>query len=156
MDKKLLIACVCITTAFAWLGCGPSDDGEGNNGEEGGTTREKMTDGYTYYVEYQPTPDPIPHNELFTIDVSVWETEAKDTPLTDAAIAVDATMPAHGHGMNTEPTITDNEDGTFTVEGMKFHMESPTPEEKWVIGVEVTQGETTETASFDVMCCDEQ
>lgn len=37
-------------------------------------------------------------------------------------IKVDATMPAHQHGMNYAPEITRIENGNFSVSGMFFHM----------------------------------
>lgn len=37
-------------------------------------------------------------------------------------IEVDAIMPAHQHGMNYRPTVTDQGNGSFRVEGMVFHM----------------------------------
>jgi hypothetical protein len=152
--KRLILLALTLTVAGFVVACGDSDEA-GNNGQQVDTTRATLTDDGNYFVEYAPSPDPIPHNELFTMEVSVWETDAKEAAVTAADVAVDATMPAHGHGMNTEPSVTANGDGTFTVEGMKLHMESPTPAEKWVLAVDVTEGESTETASFDIMCCGE-
>ncbi|MEP2979109.1 MAG: hypothetical protein ABJO86_06460 [Lentilitoribacter sp.] len=37
-------------------------------------------------------------------------------------IKVDATMPAHQHGMNYTPEITSMENGNFFISGMFFHM----------------------------------
>ena len=36
---------------------------------------------------------------------------------------IDAIMPAHDHGMKVEPTIETIGEGTFRVEGMRFHMQ---------------------------------
>ena len=55
-------------------------------------------------------------------------------------------MPAHQHGMNTKPELTDKGDGKYKVDGMLFHMSGD-----WVIFVDVTRGEATERASFPVL-----
>lgn len=61
----------------------------------------------------------------------------------------DARMPAHGHGMNTQATTTRNEDGTFGVTGMLFHMPG-----HWEMSGVLTDGTTSETVLFDVQCCE--
>lgn len=38
------------------------------------------------------------------------------------ALGVDAVMPAHQHGMNYEPTISDLGNGVFQADGLVFHM----------------------------------
>ena len=38
------------------------------------------------------------------------------------AVAFDASMPAHGHGLATQPTIRPAQAGSFAVEGVRFHM----------------------------------
>ncbi|WP_299930460.1 hypothetical protein [uncultured Pelagimonas sp.] len=48
---------------------------------------------------------------------------------------VDAIMPAHQHGMNYVPTITDLGAGNHQVDGLVFHMPGI-----WEFQVEVTQG----------------
>jgi hypothetical protein len=73
-----------------------------------------------YTVSYQPTPDPIPMNELFALDFAV-RAAGKAAP-DDTTFALKATMPEHGHGMQTEPVVTKKGAGLFHVEGMKFHM----------------------------------
>jgi hypothetical protein len=59
-----------------------------------------------------------------------------------------ATMPSHGHGMNTEPQVIANDDGTFGVTGMLLHMEG-----WWEMTADVTVMGTTERATFNVDCC---
>jgi hypothetical protein len=51
-------------------------------------------------------------------------------------LTVDATMPAHGHGMNTTPSITSSTNGVFSVSGMNLHMPGT-----WRMTVEVAKSE---------------
>ena len=84
---------------------------------------EGYTDGSSYYVSYETTPETIPFNEEFSVLVSVFETEEMLNQLTDITVDVDATMPAHGHGMNIEPIMTGPNDGIFQADGLLWHME---------------------------------
>ncbi|MCB9758774.1 MAG: FixH family protein [Alphaproteobacteria bacterium] len=94
-----------------------------------------------YSVSWAPVPDPIPFNDYFAVNLEVKE---GGSPLTDAVVTVDAGMPAHGHGMNVTPTVTDNGDGTWTADGLLFHMEG-----HWELKVDVNE----EQAVFDITCC---
>jgi YtkA-like len=103
---------------------GGDDEDSGNHvttsfcGE--GAVRVATTEG-GYEATYVPSPDPIPLNEQFDLDVTV--TFASDLPVDDdVEVDVDARMPAHNHGMNTEPVITKVAAGSFHVDGMNLHM----------------------------------
>lgn len=59
----------------------------------------------------------------------------------DAVLArVDATMPAHRHGMNYRPSIKPMGDGRWHVEGLMFHMPGD-----WELRLDVQAGGRTET-----------
>ena len=48
---------------------------------------------------------------------------ADGTPVDDATITVDGDMPQHGHGMPTQPQVTENlGNGDYLVDGLKFQM----------------------------------
>ena len=51
------------------------------------------------------------------------------------SIEIAAIMPAHRHGMNYRPTLTDLGGGGFAVDGMVFHMPGT-----WEVQVEVRSG----------------
>ena len=144
------------------FGCGDHEDsGDGGHHADGGATdgggmdggavdtgeldfsRTMMTDGGTWTVTYAPTPDPIPFNTEFTLGFAV--DPATSVTLSNAT----ATMPNHMHGMTVTPVTTDNGDGTGSSSPFLFHMEG-----WWEITVDVSDGTTTETAAFNVWCCD--
>ena len=64
---------------------------------------------------------------------------ADGQPAAGALVTVDGDMPAHGHGMPTEPQVTaDLGDGDYLVEGMSFQMGG-----YWIVDVTVTyEGQT--------------
>lgn len=72
-----------------------------------------------------------PLNEHFTLEVVVHG------PIPEKMV-VGADMPAHRHGMLSEPIVTEPSPGLYRVEGMLLHMTG-----EWVITVEVLlEGET--------------
>jgi len=65
-------------------------------------------------------------------------------PVEGAAITVGGDMPAHGHGMPTQPEVTaDLGDGDYRVEGMAFQMGG-----YWIIDVTVTASGETDLIRF--------
>ncbi len=104
------------------------------------------SEGDSFYVTYAMIGDEVVVNDDFDLTVTVHDGADVTTLLADATVVVDAGMPAHGHGMNVVPTVTANGDGTFAVEGMRYHMPG-----HWEMVVTVTRGETVEDAIFDFM-----
>ena len=72
-----------------------------------------------YVVAWRPDPSPIVVSRHFALDVVVC---AKAGAAPAKSLRVDATMPAHRHGMNYRPTIAATGDGRFRAEGLLFHM----------------------------------
>lgn len=59
--------------------------------------------------------------EMFAVTADV--ADAKGAPLpAEASVTLDATMPAHGHGMMTQPLTRALGQGRFAGEGFKLHM----------------------------------
>lgn len=61
-----------------------------------------------------PQPAPLPVNAPFALAIAPCGAMPQ-------ALAVDATMPAHRHGMNYRPAVTKTGDG-FRADGLLFHM----------------------------------
>jgi len=98
----------------------------------------------TYFVAFASVPSPIPANAEFALDVAVL-TPDRRALVPDAALAIDATMPAHGHGMNVVPRVVPAGSGRFRVEGLVWHMSGA-----WRIDFDVTRGAVTERAQANV------
>lgn len=117
------------------------------NHSTGGTQREALSEGGKYHVHWESDPAVIPHNELFNMEVIVHDADHK--PLEgELSIEVDATMPAHGHGMEVTPTVSGGPT-TFAVEGMKLHMMG---EWEFVVNVDGPNGK--DTAKMKIACCE--
>lgn len=106
-------------------------------------SREAVTALGNFVVRIAPSPDPIPLNEFFTVGVTVTGASTPVRADADVAVAVDATMPAHGHGMNTRPTVDRTGDTQHVARGLLFHMPG-----EWQIWVDVGPGR--ERARFTV------
>ncbi|HEX2172134.1 MAG TPA: FixH family protein [Dehalococcoidia bacterium] len=98
-----------------------------------------------FRASFTPRPNPIQINRVHTWSLHV-ETPTGQ-PIDDAVIAVDGDMPQHGHGLPTQPRVTQNlGDGDYLVEGMKFQMGG-----WWVVDFEVTTHGQTDTVRFNLM-----
>ena len=98
-------------------------------------------------VIFTPPPEGIPLNELFTLGVKVLGASSPE----ELTIFVDATMPAHGHGMLTMVDITSTgEVGRFDVAQMNLHMPG-----EWALSILVTDGDVS-TQGRSVMMCSER
>ena len=104
--------------------------------------REAITNEGNYTVRYVPNPSPLPLNEHFTIEVEVTP-KANDQKAIE--IEVDADMPAHGHGINTAPTIRNEGSGKFIVDGLLFHMKG-----EWELYIDILDGPVRERAVFPI------
>jgi hypothetical protein len=74
-----------------------------------------------YLIQYQFNPDSVPKNEHFSVKISL-SLKNENTMPDGLTIKVNADMPSHGHGMNTEPEIKQLSSGEFLVDGLLFHM----------------------------------
>ena len=73
-----------------------------------------------YRVDFEADPASSPVNRLHT-----WEFDLRDGDgdrVDGARVTVDGDMPAHGHGMPTQPLVRELGDGAYAIEGMKFQM----------------------------------
>jgi hypothetical protein len=90
----------------------------------------------SYVVAWRADPAPIAVSRHFALDIAVCPKAGAVQP---RALAVDATMPAHRHGMNYRPTVTATGAGRFRAEGLMLHMPGA-----WEFAFDVTGGAGTE------------
>jgi hypothetical protein len=105
---KAWLAAVLVAPAAAALACG----------ESLGAGAQRIG-GDAMQIAWRSTPQPIPVGRHFVLDVELCP--AAGRPLPDG-LRVDATMPAHRHGMNYRPSVEAAGTGRWRAEGLLFHM----------------------------------
>jgi hypothetical protein len=73
-----------------------------------------------YRVDFAGDPGSSPVNRLHD-----WRFELTDrdgAPVGGADVVVAGDMPAHGHGLPTQPVVRELDRGSYAIEGMKFQM----------------------------------
>ncbi len=66
-------------------------------------------------VAWLPRPQPLPLDRAFQIELQICGARP-------SAVAVDADMPAHRHGMNYRSRVQTSGDGRYLATGLLFHM----------------------------------
>jgi nitrogen fixation protein FixH len=92
-----------------------------------------------FKLELEPSPPAV--GELFEVRTTVTDKQGK--PVEGATFTLDATMPAHGHGMMTQPVHSDLGGGVYLSKGMKLHMAG-----RWVFEVEASSPAGKDSASI--------
>jgi sugar lactone lactonase YvrE len=142
--------CQMFTGDGAYLGAFGEDmtlgyppDAPPSHGDVGTPTRQTCSNGGRYHLSVS-APDPYPLNQLFGLEATVEEGCDPPRRPVSARLRVDAAMPEHRHGMNTEAVVTPRGGGRFGVEGLLLHMPG-----RWEIRFDVTDGLVTERAQLD-------
>jgi hypothetical protein len=101
-----------------------------------------MSENGLFQASWESCPEAPAINEVHEWVLHI-ETAAGE-PAAGALVKVDGDMPAHGHGMPSEPQVTaDLGDGDYLVEGMSFQMGG-----YWIVDVTVTYGGATDLVRF--------
>ncbi len=98
-----------------------------------------------FRVSFHPEPGPIRTSAPFSMHVDVTRI-ATGQPIGDEAMLfVDAAMPEHRHGMNTQPRVHRAGPGHFDVDGMLLHMPG-----RWELYFDVVEGAVTRRAMLEL------
>jgi hypothetical protein len=98
--------------------------------------------GGLYRVAFEADPASSPVNRLHT-----WEFDLRDgdgDPVPGARVSVGGDMPAHGHGLPTQPRVRELGDGAYVIEGMKFQMGG-----RWFVELRIDGAEGSDTVRVD-------
>lgn len=83
------------------------------------TTR--TTDQGAFEVSIEPDMDPLAINQLHQWQINVKTADGQ--PVDNANIIIGGGMPEHGHGLPTQPQVTESlGNGNYRVEGVRFNM----------------------------------
>ncbi len=95
-----------------------------------------------FLVSYQAETPPIALNALHTWLLTVQTPEGE--PVSGATIAVDGGMPAHRHGLPTQPQAAPGDaPGQYRVEGVRFQMPG-----EWIVTFTIQAGDLTDQVTF--------
>lgn len=104
----------------------------------------QATENGLYVGTLEPSASPIPVGPIQTWTIAVTLPDGQ--PLENADLAIDGGMPQHGHGLPTEPQITEDlGGGRYRVEGLKFNMPG-----WWTIKLSVSGASGTDIATFNL------
>ena len=106
---------------------------------------EKMTtaDHFKVSIASQTTPVRINHMHDWVLTVKGHG----GNPISGAKISVDGGMPAHGHGLPTEPRITKElGDGKYLVEGVRFNMGG-----HWELRFHIASSQESDKVTFNLL-----
>jgi hypothetical protein len=107
------------------------------------TATTQQTANGLYTVSYEPSQSPIPVNVMHSWTLTV--TDSNGQIIENADIAIDGDMPQHGHGLPTQPQVTQYlGEGKYLVEGLKFQMGG-----WWVMDFTITSNGQTDTIRFN-------
>ena len=82
-----------------------------------------------FVASFQSELDPLAINRIHSWTLVVRDAEGR--PVSGADIVVSGGMPAHNHGLPTQPRVTEElGNGRYLVEGMRFHMQG-----EWTVDV---------------------
>lgn len=108
--------------------------------------RSQTSSGGSWLLSYQAEPDPIPLNQHFRLLLNVQNAQNRQPAPDNLQLSLDATMPAHNHGMNVKPALKPLGQGRYEVQGLLFHMAG-----YWEIDVQLqSPGTAAESALFGV------
>lgn len=106
---------------------------------------DKLTDDKTFNISYKSGLAPIPINKIHTWELTVKTSEGR--PVTGADISLDGDMPEHGHGLPTQPEVTEDAgNGKYLVEGIKFSMPG-----WWIMKFNIKYGDKEDSVTFNLI-----
>jgi hypothetical protein len=98
-----------------------------------------------FVVSYTSEPSQIPLNKIHAWKITVSNPDGK--PVSGARISLSGDMPEHGHGLPTQPEVTQEiEKGAYLVEGMKFSMPG-----WWVVMFTIKADGMEDTVTFNLL-----
>lgn len=109
------------------------------------TATTRLSDQGIFNVSYSSSISPIRINQIHAWTVHV---ETADGQLSDQVeIKVDGGMPQHGHGLPTQPEVTQElGNGDFLVDGMKFNMPG-----WWTVTFHITADGQSDSVTFNLI-----
>jgi hypothetical protein len=147
--QRLLISALVFGLMVALAACSPSPAAPDSTPmkmvapADLDTSNSLMSELGIFKVSYQSSQEAESINEIFSWIVHIETADA--TPVEQAEISVQVLMPQHGHGMPTEPQITQNlGNGDYKLDGLKYSMTG-----WWEVSLNITSANQTDVVTFN-------
>ena len=140
MSARWLLLLTLVLAGCRTVGGDPHESHDSDASFEYGTSRAGM-----FTAAWRPVGGTVPENELFEIEVLLYEGQDLALPMTGAQVLISAWMPDHGHGMNRQPRAVEVEPGRYSIRGVLFHMGG-----YWQLFVDVIRDGVSERAQFEI------
>ncbi len=121
-----------------WAAAGGPDGACGGGAAHGAIAMA----GKRFHANVVPDPPSIAVGAMFAAEITACD--ADGNPF-DGEVAIDATMPAHGHGMNTGPEVAKTGPGRFRAEGLMVHMPGA-----WRIRLQLNDGTLNDSLEAEI------
>ncbi|PKO09544.1 MAG: auxin-binding protein [Chloroflexi bacterium HGW-Chloroflexi-2] len=104
----------------------------------------RLSDDGLFQVSWSSDPTKVPLNQIHTWTLHVETPDGQ--PVENASVLVEGGMPQHGHGLPTNPQVTEYlGNGDYLVEGMRFQMTG-----FWEVKFVINSGEQSDSITFNV------
>jgi hypothetical protein len=104
----------------------------------------RSSDEGLFQVSWSSDPVNVPLNQIHTWTLHVETPDGQ--PVENASILVEGGMPQHGHGLPTNPQVTEYlGNGDYLVEGMRFQMTG-----FWEVKFVINSGEQSDSITFNL------
>lgn len=109
------------------------------------TSTTRSSDNGLFKVSYTPASGTVPVNQMHQWTLHVETADGQ--PVENATITLDGDMPQHGHGLPTNPQVTEYlGNGDYRVEGLRFQMGG-----WWVMDFVIEAEGQSDTVQFNMI-----
>ena len=108
----------------------------------GDLATERRIESEHYRLVFRATPAVLRSGTPFGLEIRVCPVAGAPLP---HRLVVDATMPAHNHGMNYRPTVQPSRPGNWRAEGFLLHMPG-----RWQFAFELKDATETTLLTLDI------
>lgn len=143
MQRRLLVICATFALAMSALSC--SDRGGESSSENLEWTPTQWTSNREFRLTVTSRLDPPLINMIHEWEVRVEDSDGQ--PVQGAQLVLDGGMPAHQHGLPSQPKMTEElGDGLYLIEGVKYSMPG-----HWEMRLSVTLDDRSDEAVFNLV-----
>ncbi len=106
---------------------------------------QNTSDNGLYQVHLEPRDGDIPIGEFHEWLITINDPDGH--AVFPARVSMSGGMPSHGHGLPTQPQITEHlGEGRYRIEGVRFNMAGP-----WVLNYRIQSAAGTDQVQFDIV-----